>query len=47
MSKPRKVYKLTEAGVKHLEVHQSEWQKFASGVSAVLGLKMARGGGNG
>ncbi len=46
-AKPRKVYSLTEAGIKHLEVHQTEWQKFAHGVSAVLGLKMAAGENNG
>jgi PadR family transcriptional regulator, regulatory protein PadR len=36
LPRPRKVYGITESGLRELEVRRSAWVKFSAGVSALL-----------
>ena len=36
LPRPRKVYGITDSGLRELEVRRSAWAKFSSGVSALL-----------
>jgi transcriptional regulator len=36
---PRKVYRLTDEGTAALAEHRKEWERFATGVRSILGLR--------